>query len=70
MSKGEILACAKDLVECVQQSSSVKMFLVDETSIEEVEESLPSSLKPIPSTMKLHQVRFTPDRRLWRTICY
>ena len=68
--KGRDIACAKDLVECVQQSSSVKMFLVDETSIEEVEESLPSSLKPIPSTMKLHQVRFTPDRRQWRTICY
>ena len=47
---------AKDLVEAVEPSSTVKMFLVDESKIEEYEKLLPSDLTAIPGTMKIHQV--------------
>lgn len=54
--KGRDIACAEDLVACVQPSSSVKLFLINESSIRRGEELLPTTLIPIPGTMKLHQV--------------
>ncbi|WAR24778.1 hypothetical protein MAR_038447 [Mya arenaria] len=45
-----------EFVANVQQCSSVMMFYVEEQSILELESQLPTSLKPLTDTMKIHQL--------------
>ena len=54
------ITCAKDFIGLLgqQQNTKVKLFLVDETAIQALDKQIPEKLRPIPSTMKIHQVRF------------
>ena len=46
--KGGDISCAAELVVTVQSSSSVKLFIVEESSIDAVEPILPIALNSIP----------------------
>ncbi|WAR26590.1 hypothetical protein MAR_012294 [Mya arenaria] len=50
------ITSGREFVANVQQCSSVMMFYVEEQSILELESQLPTSLKPLPDTMKIHQL--------------
>ncbi|WAR13062.1 hypothetical protein MAR_027242 [Mya arenaria] len=54
--RGRDISCAAELVATVQPSSSVKLFIVEESSIDAIEGILPIALNSIPGTMKLHQL--------------
>ena len=57
------ITCAKDFIGLLeqQQNTKVKLFLVDEMAIQALDKQIPGKLRPIPSTMKIHQVQFKPN---------
>ncbi|XP_052243392.1 uncharacterized protein LOC127853150 [Dreissena polymorpha] len=53
------ITCAKDFFQLFSggtSTSTVKMFLVEENELKKGDAELPSDLRPIPSTMKIHQM--------------
>ena len=49
---------AKAFIEALKTTESrVKLFLIDEESIEAMESKVPNTLQAIPNTMKIHQVK-------------
>ncbi|WAR13556.1 hypothetical protein MAR_027736 [Mya arenaria] len=50
------ITSGREFVASVQQCSSGMMFYVEEQSILELESQLPTSLKPLTDTMKIHQL--------------
>ncbi|WAR19946.1 hypothetical protein MAR_001784 [Mya arenaria] len=50
------ITSGREFVANVQQCSSVMMIYVEEQSILELESQLPTSLKPLTDTMKIHQL--------------
>jgi len=53
-------ACAKDFIGLLgqQQNTKVKLFLIDEMAIQALDKQIPAKLRPISSTLKIHQVQF------------
>ena len=51
------ITCAADLVQgLTSQKSSIKIVEIPDTAFDEMEKELPQSIKPVPETMKIHQV--------------
>ena len=60
VSKMLDITCAKDFVDLLSNTNSkIKLFLVKEEDINQIEAEIPSVLLPVPTTMKIHQLVFT-----------
>lgn len=50
------ITCAKDFINLIQDTTSVKLFLIPQEKICEIDEDVPENLSPLQGTMKIHQV--------------
>jgi hypothetical protein len=58
VNTGHDIASAKDLFECLNVDSKVRLFFITETNIEQMALHIKCSsvVKPIPGTMQIHQL--------------
>lgn len=70
----EAVACGKDVLsaqdikECVENKTKTNIFVVQETDVKEIQNSIPP-LKTVPETSKTHQViwsKLNPDQLFFR----
>ncbi|XP_060568684.1 uncharacterized protein LOC132727272 [Ruditapes philippinarum] len=50
------ITCAKDFINLIQDTTSVKLFLIPQEKICEIDEDVPENLSPLQGTMKIHQL--------------
>lgn len=56
VNKGGDITKASELMTALESCTSIKLMMVSELNIKDVEEEIPLSVKPVPRTMQLHQV--------------
>ncbi|MES9881945.1 MAG: hypothetical protein ABW185_13790 [Sedimenticola sp.] len=52
------VTCAEDLMKGIKADTDVKLFLVQEADILELERTIPPKLAVLPNTMRIHQVLY------------
>ncbi|KAG8247887.1 hypothetical protein J6590_105186, partial [Homalodisca vitripennis] len=55
-SAGTDVPNAESLYSVLKEDTSVKLFFVSQSDIDEIQNTLPDNLKPIPGTRSIHQV--------------
>ncbi len=58
---GSNITNADDFLRILSKKTTVRLFLVKEEDITAIATSLPGALKPIPGTMKLHQIQILAE---------
>ena len=70
VSKKLDITCVKDFVDLLSNTNSkIKLFLVKEEDINQIEAEIPSALLPVPTTMKIYQLVFTKPDHFLHVIC-